>query len=40
MFAEQFGWTPDQVDALPAWLRPWYLPMLSVFAEVRSNGRS
>lgn len=34
-FAEEFGWTPAQVDALPASVAPWYLPILDVFAEVR-----
>jgi hypothetical protein len=34
-FAEAFGWTPAQVDALPEWIRPWYLPVLDLLAEVR-----
>lgn len=34
-FAEAFGWTPAEVDALPATVAPWYLPILDLLAEVR-----
>lgn len=27
MYAEEFGWTPDQVDAIPLRLEPWIMPI-------------
>jgi hypothetical protein len=27
VYAERFGWTPAQVDALPASIEPWLLPL-------------
>lgn len=29
-YAREFGWTPDQVDALPVHLEPWLLPINNV----------
>lgn len=36
-FADAFGWTPSQVDDLPADVEPWLIPVLNVIQEVRAD---
>jgi hypothetical protein len=37
-FADAFGWTPSQVDELPAWLEPILIPVTNVLREARDGG--
>jgi hypothetical protein len=36
--AERFGWTPDQVDNLPAPTADWLLAIATTVDEVRTEG--
>jgi hypothetical protein len=36
-FAEMYGWTPDQVKALPLYLRKQYKPVSDVLARERAR---
>ncbi|WP_157431673.1 hypothetical protein [Actinomadura hibisca] len=36
-FAELFGWTPREVDEVPAWLFDWLIPVLNVMREVQDE---
>jgi hypothetical protein len=37
IMAEKFGWTPDQVDHLPASTADWLLAISSMAEEVRAK---
>ena len=36
--ADKFGWTPDQVDNLPAPMADWILAIAGVVEEVKVEG--
>ena len=38
LMADKFGWTPDQVDALPAPMADWILAIAGVVDEVKAEG--
>lgn len=35
MYAERFGWTPSEVDDLPARVEVWLGPMIAALDEAR-----
>lgn len=37
MMAERFGWTPDQVDNLPAATADWLLAIAGISDEVKAE---
>lgn len=37
LYADAFGWTPADVDALPVSVEPWLLPLHALVQEVRSE---
>jgi hypothetical protein len=39
VYARAFGWTPNQVDALPLSIEPWVLPIDSAIEADLSNRR-
>jgi hypothetical protein len=42
-YADRFGWTPAEVDALPASIEPWLLPLHDLMlgaANERSGGQA
>jgi hypothetical protein len=39
MFAERYGWTPDEVDNVPLYLEPWILPISDAIDEERERRR-
>lgn len=39
IYAKRFGWTPQQVDAMPLEVEQWMLPILSVIDEVEEKRR-
>lgn len=38
-YADRYGWTPDQVDALPAYVDTHLLTLAAVLDEVRNEAR-
>lgn len=38
IMAERFGWTPEQVDNLPAGTADWILAIAGVVDEVKAEG--
>jgi len=36
-YADRFGWTPDQVDELPAWLRDRLPTVGAVYDEIKAE---
>jgi cobalamin biosynthesis protein CobD/CbiB len=36
--AERFGWTPAQVDDLPAYLSDWLLAIAGTIEQVKADG--
>lgn len=38
-YAERFGWTPEQVDRVPAWLDDWMIPLHDLILYMRNKAK-